>query len=134
MKGFSQVKGIDYDEIFSPVVCFETVRLMMALAALEHWHIQGLDVKNTFLYGNLDEEIYMDQPEGFRNGSKVWCLKKALYKLKQASHSWWKAVRDSMRELGFTSVKSDAGVFYYNKKGIRIYAVVYVDDTLFMLR
>ena len=65
-KGFSQVEGIDYDEIFSPVVRFETVRLIFALAALEGWHISALDIKTAFLYGKLDEEIYMEQPEGFK--------------------------------------------------------------------
>jgi hypothetical protein len=65
-KGFSQVEGIDYDEVFSPVVHFETVRIMFALAALSGWHISGLDVKTAFLYGKLDEEIYMEQPEGFK--------------------------------------------------------------------
>jgi hypothetical protein len=62
-KGFSQVEGIDYDEIFSPVVQFETVQMMIALATLKDWHISGLDVKTAFLYGNLDEELYMEQPE-----------------------------------------------------------------------
>ena len=65
-KGFSQVEGIDYDEIFSPVVRFETVRIMFGLATLNNWHISGLDVKTAFLYGKLDEEIYMEQPEGFK--------------------------------------------------------------------
>ena len=63
-KGFSQVKGVDFDKIFSPVVRFETVRLMLALAALENWHIESLDVRSTYLYGKLTKEIYMKQPEG----------------------------------------------------------------------
>ena len=62
-KGFSQVEGIDYNELFSPVVHFETVRLMFALASLEGWYITSLDVRNAFLYGKLDKEIYMEQPE-----------------------------------------------------------------------
>ena len=66
VKGFSQVEGIDYDEIFSPVVRFETVRMMLVLTALKDWHISGLDVKTAFLYGELDEELYMEQPEGFK--------------------------------------------------------------------
>ena len=61
-KGFSQVEGIDYDKIFSPVVWFETVRMMLTLAALRNWHISGLDIKTAFLYGDLDEELYMEQP------------------------------------------------------------------------
>ena len=64
-KGFSQVEGIDYNQLFSPVVRFETVRLMLTLASLEGWYITALDVRNAFLYGKLDEEIYMEQPEGF---------------------------------------------------------------------
>jgi hypothetical protein len=64
-KGFSQIPGIDFEETFSPVARFETVRLLLALSALEDWEIEALDVKTAFLYGNLDEELYMEQPEGF---------------------------------------------------------------------
>jgi Reverse transcriptase (RNA-dependent DNA polymerase) len=77
-KGFSQVEGVDFNEIFSPVVRFETVQLMLALVALEHWHITSVDVKTAFLYGELDEELYMEQPEGFKTKGqehKVLCLK-----------------------------------------------------------
>ena len=64
-KGFSQIEGIDYEELFSPVVRYESVRIIFALTALEHWHLEAVDVKTAFLYGKLDEEIYMQQPEGF---------------------------------------------------------------------
>ena len=64
-KGFSQIEGLDFDQIFSPVVRFETVHLILALAALNKWYIQAVDVCNAYLYGKLDEEIYMEQPEGF---------------------------------------------------------------------
>jgi hypothetical protein len=64
-KGFSQVEGLNFDQIFSPVICFETVRLILALAALEGWSVSRLDAKSAYLYGTLDEEIYMEQPEGF---------------------------------------------------------------------
>ena len=70
------------------MVQFETVRMMIVLAALKDWHISGLDVKTAFLYGELDEELYMEQPEGFKdpkNNKKVMHLKKAIYGLKQAT-------------------------------------------------
>ena len=86
-KGFSQVEGLDYDQIFSPVVHFKTVCLILSMAALKNWTISGLNVRNAFLYGDLDEEIYMKQPEGFcvqGQEHDVLRLKCALYGLKQA--------------------------------------------------
>jgi len=76
---------MDFDQIFSPVVCFETVRLILTLAALEGWYTSGLDVRNAYLYGELDEEIYMEQPEGFHaKGMEkhMLRLRRALYSLK----------------------------------------------------
>jgi hypothetical protein len=102
-KGFTQVEGIDYNEIFSPVVQFETVQAMLSLSALKDWHISGLDVKTAFLYGELDEELYMEQPEGFKipgKENKVMRLKRAIYGLKQAALAWWKALDGSMSRLG----------------------------------
>uniref|UniRef100_A0A0W0FZG2 Reverse transcriptase Ty1/copia-type domain-containing protein n=1 Tax=Moniliophthora roreri TaxID=221103 RepID=A0A0W0FZG2_MONRR len=132
-KGFSQVEGIDYDELFSPVVRFETVRVLLALAALEDWDIQAIDVKTAFLYGELDKEIYMEQPQGFVKGSnKVWLLHRALYGLKQASLSWWYQCTKSMAKLGFKCCISDAGVYYFIHGNDIIIAIVYVDDVIFM--
>jgi hypothetical protein len=135
-QGFSQVEGIDYDAVFSPIVRFETVRIMLALASIEDWYITGLDVRNAYLYGVLDEEIYMKQPEGFKikgQEHKVYRLKRALYGLKQAGLVWWRTLAKSMVEdLGFTPLLSDAGVYIYKgKKGNYVIAIVYVDDALF---
>lgn len=134
-KGFLQIEGLDFNEIFSPVVRFETVRLMLALAALENWHITGLDVRNAYLYGELEEEIYMEQPEGFAEPGqehKVFRLRRALYGLKQAGLAWWRALDKSMTELGFKRLQSDAGIFIYTKAGSApVVAIVYVDDALF---
>jgi hypothetical protein len=93
-KGFSQVEGMDYDQVSSPVVRFETVRLILSLAALKNWVAYGLDVCNTYLYGKLNEEIYMEQPEGFTAPGTtreqfVLRLLHALYGLKQAGLAWW---------------------------------------------
>jgi hypothetical protein len=122
-KGFSQVERLDFDQIFSPVVRFETIRLVLALAALQNWSITGLDVKSAYLYGTLDEEIYMEQPEGFvdpKNPKKVLHLLCALYGLKQAGLAWWRAMKQSMEDLGFKCLNSDAGVFLYRKGDIPV--------------
>ena len=133
-KGFSQVEGIDYNEIFSPVMRFETVHIMLALAALQDWHISALDVKTAFLYGHLDEEIYLDQPQGFKakgQETKVWRLKRALYGLKQSALAWWKELESSMKKLGFKRLLTDAGAFIHEHQGKTVIAIIYVDDAMF---
>jgi hypothetical protein len=90
-KGFTQIPGLDFDETFSPVARFESLHLLLALAALEDWHIHPMDVKSAFLNGVLNEEIYMEQLQGFITTGKetqVFYLKKAIYGLKQASRTW----------------------------------------------
>ena len=135
-KGFSQVEGIDFDEIFSPVMRFETVRLLFALSTLEGWHISALDVKNAFLYGKLDEEIYMEQPECFKvkgQERKVLRLRRALYGLKQAALAWWQELAASVKKLGFIRLYSDAGIFVCRlADGSFVILVAYVDDILFI--
>ena len=87
-KGFTQIYGIDFEVTFSPVTRFETVQLLLSISVLEDWDIEVLDVKMAFLFGELDEEIYMEQPEGFvQKGQekKVCCLHMAIYGLKQAA-------------------------------------------------
>jgi len=84
------------------------------LAALEKWKIEGLDVKSAFLYGTLDEELYMEQPQGFKvpgNEHKVLRLKKAIYGLKQATCAWWHELNRSLKTLGFSCLYADAGIF-----------------------
>jgi Reverse transcriptase (RNA-dependent DNA polymerase) len=110
---------------------------MLALSSLEDWHVQGLDVWYAFLYGKLDKEIYMEQPEGFkvkRQENKVLHLRCALYGLKQAALAWWKELAKLIKELGslgFKSLSSDAGLFVYKRDQELIIAIVYVDDAMF---
>ena len=86
-KGYVQRHGIDYDEVFAPVARMETIRLVIALAALNGWQIHHLDVKTAFLHGDLKEDVFVSQPEGFEiagQEGKVYKLWKALYGLRQA--------------------------------------------------
>jgi hypothetical protein len=87
VKGFSQNKGIDFDEIVYSVVKMTSIRTILSLVVVEDLHIEKLDVKTYFLHGNLEEEIYMQQPQGYEVKGKenlVCRLKKNLYGLKQA--------------------------------------------------
>ena len=85
-KGYTQTYGIDYQETFAPVAKMNTVRVLLSLAANYNWDLQQFDVKNAFLHGELEEEIYMEVPSGYDNNlaaHTVCKLKKALYRLKQ---------------------------------------------------
>jgi Reverse transcriptase (RNA-dependent DNA polymerase) len=132
-----QIPGIDYDETFSPVARFESLRLLLALAALEDWEIHQMDVKSAFLNGVLDEEIYMEQPQGFISTgqeTKVCHLKKAIYGLKQASRAWNLQFHGVLSELGFTRTFADAGVYvYHQRRGDGpLIIILYVDDITIM--
>ncbi|GJW41308.1 putative RNA-directed DNA polymerase, partial [Tanacetum coccineum] len=82
VKGFQQKQGVDYNEIFSPVVKMTTIRLVLSIVAAENLHLEQLDVKTAFLHGNLDEDIYMTQPEGF---SVSWERRKPRVQVKEKS-------------------------------------------------
>ena len=114
-KGFTQVQGIDYEETFSLVSRYESIRYILAHAALLDWEIEAMDVKTAFLYGELKEEIYMEQPEGFvvkGQEKKVCKLIKSIYGLKQAGRVWYELMADTLRrKLGFERIHSDARVY-----------------------
>ena len=133
-KGFTQVFRIDYENTFS-VARFETLCLLLSLAALHDWEIEALDVKTAFLFGELDEEIYMEQPEGFMvkgKEKKVCRLRKAIYGLKQAALQWNKQLHKSLLEMGFIRCKSDPGTYFKIVREEIIILLIYVDNALFM--
>jgi hypothetical protein len=134
VKGFRQRKGIDFDEIFSPVVKMSSIRVVLSLAASLDLEIEQMDVKTVFLHGDLEEEIYMEQPEGFRVKGKedyVCRLKKSLYGLKQAPRQWYKKFESVMEEQGYRKTTSDHCVFVQKfPDGDFIILLLYVDDML----
>jgi hypothetical protein len=114
-KGYSQKEGIDFHEIFSPVVKLVSIRIVLALVALLDLELEQLDVKTTFLHGDLDEEIFMEQPEGFvqnRNRKFVCKLRKSLYGLKQSPRQWYKKFDSFMVGQNFTRSEYDHCVYF----------------------
>ena len=112
-KGFRQVQGVDYDETFSPVAMLKSVRILLAIAAYFDYEIWQMDVKTTFLNGNLEENVYMIQPEGFvapEDAGKVCKLKRSIYGLKQASRSWNLRFDEVIKSFGFIQNGEEACV------------------------
>ena len=132
-KGFKQRYGIDYEDTFSPVVKAATIRTVLSIAVSKGWSLRQLDVQNAFLHGYLEEEVNMQQPPGFEVKSKqdyVCKLDKALYGLKQAPRAWYSRLSTKLVSLGFQPSKADTSLFFYNKGGISIFILVYVDDII----
>ncbi|KAL0417179.1 UNVERIFIED_CONTAM: Retrovirus-related Pol polyprotein from transposon TNT 1-94 [Sesamum latifolium] len=114
-KGFTQKEGIDYTEIFSPVVKYTTVRIILALTAHFNWELKQMDVKTAFLHGDRDENIYMEQPYGFvdnKNPDFVCLLKKSLYGLKQSPRQWNKKFDNFMKTLRFHKSAYDPCLYF----------------------
>jgi len=99
-KGCSQKPGIDYEETYSPVVRYTSIRLLMALAAKYDLDIDQMDVTTAFLHPELEEEIYMELPSGYRLNGRTCRLKKSIYGLKQASRAWNKKLDKFLKNLG----------------------------------
>ena len=133
-KGYAQKYGIDYDETFSLVVRFSSIQILLAFAVQRDMLIHQMDVVTAFLNGSLEEEIYMDQPEGYvKTGQEhlVCKLEKSLYGLKQAPRCWNKAFREHLENNGFTQTSSDACVYVKTKETLIVIAV-YVDDLIIL--
>lgn len=102
-KGFSQKAGIDFEEIFSPVVQYDSVRVLMAMAATQDLEIGQFDVRTAFLHGKLEVVIYMQIPEGVKTDKDemVCKLNRPLYGLKQAARCWNQRFKDVLKEMNF---------------------------------
>ncbi|GJW91207.1 ribonuclease H-like domain-containing protein [Tanacetum coccineum] len=130
-QGFGQKEGIDYEETFSPVVKMVTIRCLLNIVVSMSWPVFQLDVNNAFLYGDLEETVYMKPPEGyFPSGNKVFRLKKSLYGLKQAPRQWNTKLTSTLIENGFSQSKSDYSLYTKSDKGVFLALMVYVDDII----
>jgi hypothetical protein len=130
-KGFTQTYGIDYLETFAPIAKLNTIKILLSLAANMDWPLHQLDVKNAFLNGYLEEEVYMDIPPGFENkfGSNVCKLNKSLYGLKKSPRAWFEKFTQSMKKQGYIQGHVDHTLFTkFSHNGKVVVLIVYVDD------
>ena len=111
VKGFEQVKGLDYQQIFAAVVRADTFRTLLAIATLLDWDISNIDIDSAFLYGEIDTEVYIELPEGFSESHLCGKLLRSIYGLKQAPRIWAQTLYKILRELGLTQLQSEHSVF-----------------------
>ena len=132
-KGYTQKEGIDYEETFSPVAMLKSIRILLAVAASLDYEIWQMDVKTAFLNGNLNEDIYMQQPEGFKAKGKehmVCKLQRSIYGLKQASRSWNIRFAQAITSFGFEKSPDEPCVYKRIQAQKVVFLVLYVDDIL----
>ncbi|KAJ0809226.1 putative RNA-directed DNA polymerase [Helianthus annuus] len=134
-KGYGQEHGVDYTEVYAPVARMDTIRLMIAVAAQRGWEIFQMDVKSAFLHGTLDEDVYVQQPQGYviqNEEHKVYKLRKALYGLKQAPRAWFSRIESYFIKEGFERSNVEHTLFIKrNMKGNVLFVNVYVDDLIY---
>ena len=134
-KRYTQQGGIDYTEVFAPVARWDTIRLILALATSRDYKVFQLDVKSTFLHGEITEEVLIEQPQGYEvKGveNKVYRLKKALYGLKQAPRAWFSKIESYFIKEEFERCSNEHTLFKKNGGDGRIIIVsLYVDDFIF---
>ncbi|GJY50137.1 putative ribonuclease H-like domain-containing protein [Tanacetum coccineum] len=133
-QGYTQEEGIDYDEVFAPVARIEAIRLFLAYASFMGFIMYQMDVKSAFLYGTIEEEVYVCQPPGFEDPQfpdKVYKVEKALYGLHQAPRAWYETLSTYLIENGFRRGTIDKTLFIKKDKGDILLVQVYVDDIIF---
>ena len=132
-KGYAQTYGIDFEETFSLVAKMATVREVISMAAAKGWELQQMDVKNAFLNGELQEEVYMEQPEGYVHPEfphYVCRLKKALYGWKQAPRAWTYRMSRFLQSIGFETSKADHSLYVKKIDCGLVIIVIYVNDLI----
>ncbi|KAL4584141.1 hypothetical protein LXL04_008731 [Taraxacum kok-saghyz] len=134
VRGFRQIEGLDYTEVYAPVARLEAIRIFLAYASCMGFTVYQMDVKTAFLYGEVKEEIYVDQPPGFVNSdipNHVYKLDKALYGLHQAPRAWYVTLTDHLLQHGYTRGTIDQTLFIKRENKDLIIVQIYVDDIIF---
>ncbi|GKF10870.1 putative ribonuclease H-like domain-containing protein, partial [Tanacetum coccineum] len=133
-QGYIQEEGIDYDEVFAHVARIEAIRLFLAYASFKDFMVYQMDVKSAFLYGKIEEEVYICQPRGFKDPNfpdRVYKVEKALYGLHQALRAWYETLLTYLLDNGFQRGKIDKTLFIRRDKCDILLVQVYVDDIIF---
>ncbi|GJX85849.1 putative ribonuclease H-like domain-containing protein [Tanacetum coccineum] len=133
-QGYTQEKGIEYDEVFAPVARIEAIRLFLAYASYKDFVVYQMEVKSAFLYGNIKEEVYVCQPSGFEDPyfpDRVYKVEKALYGLHQAPRAWYETLSTYLLENRFQRGQIDKTLFIKRDQGDILIVQVYVDDIIF---
>ncbi|GJR26440.1 putative ribonuclease H-like domain-containing protein [Tanacetum coccineum] len=133
-QGYTQEEGIDYDEVFAPVARIEAIRLFLAYASFKDFVVYQMDVKSAFLYGKIEEEVYVCQPPGFEDPDfpdRVYKVEKALYGLHQAPRAWYETLSTYLLDNGFQRGKIDKTLFIRKEIGDILLVQVYVDYIIF---
>ncbi|GKD06963.1 putative ribonuclease H-like domain-containing protein, partial [Tanacetum coccineum] len=133
-QGYKQEEDIDYDEVFAPVARVEAIRIFLAFSSFMNFPVYQMDVKSTFLYGTIEEEVYVCQPPGFVDPEipeKVYKVEKALYGLHQALRAWYETLSTYLLDNGFRKGQIDKTLFIKRLKGDILLVQVYVDDIIF---
>nr|GEV87938.1 copia protein [Tanacetum cinerariifolium] len=132
--GHTQEEGIDYEEVFAPVARIEAIRLFLAYASFMGFLVYKIDVKSAFLYGTIEEEVYVYQPPVFEDTGhpdKVYKVVKVLYGLHQAPRVWYETLANYLLENGFQRGKINQTLFIKRQKGDILLVQIYVDDIIF---
>ncbi|GJZ35278.1 putative ribonuclease H-like domain-containing protein [Tanacetum coccineum] len=133
-QGYTQEEGIGYDEVFALVTRIEAIRLFLAYASFKDFVVYQMDVKSAFLYGKIEEEVYVCQPLGFEDldfPDRVYKEEKALYGLHQALRAWYETLPTYLLDNGFQRGKIDKTLFIRRDKGDILLVQVYVNDIIF---
>ncbi|GJV09200.1 putative ribonuclease H-like domain-containing protein [Tanacetum coccineum] len=133
-QGYTQEKGIDYDEVFAPIARIEAIRLFLAYASFKDFVVYQMDVKSAFLYGKIEEEVYVCQPPGFEDPDfpdRVYKVEKVFYGLHQALRAWYETLSTYLLDNRFQRGKIDKTLFIRRDKGDILLVQVYVDDIIF---